>query len=550
VVRQDSNGNIYLGSYGDSTYLFRYDNLHNNFINLSKELTASHNKDFAVNDLAFSGNEIYLATSEGILRYNESPEFINTGTFTRKNIYSIAVGHDGTIWFSNETGLFRYKDGAYFYYDELDGLCSNTGAFRCLAVDKENKVWFGTVRGLNYSAQNIEIHKTDKPIIKEIFLNDRKIPADTSKLEFVKHSYISFEYISLNYPGSTILYQTKLDGFAEEWTNPENETKIIFPNLPVGKYSFEVRAKQHGSYDWSDSTRYSLAVTPLWYETWWALLLYFLLFLSLIALFNKVYNTHLIKQKRNLEKLVNSHTEEIMDKNKQLEFLNQTKDKFFNIIAHDLKSPFSGILGLSEFLMESFDKMDEKQKIRYIEAINSTANNANSLLENLLVWARTQTNSIEFDPVLIPLEDLIKSSIEFSEAICQGKNIKIQYKMEDPIEIFADVNMITTILRNLINNAVKYSHKDENILIESFKKEDHAVVSVSDHGVGMDQGRLKDLFIISETASTPGTGNEKGTGLGLILCKEFIEKHKGKIWVQSEKGAGSTFWFSIPLKKV
>jgi signal transduction histidine kinase/ligand-binding sensor domain-containing protein len=547
VVRQDSYGSIYVGGTGDSTYLFRYNPSRDCFENISRKIGFGHNRAMAINDIAFRENQVLLASSEGLIDFGDNVTLLDKDDAFKSNCRSVAVSRDNFVWFSNDNGLFKYFNGRLFNYDENDGLNSNYGSYRCLGVDRENRVWIGTPAGLNYSGELSAIRLTDKPILTEIQINDRSVPHDTAGLRIRKHSYISIHFISLTMPGNEIVYETRLGGQSVKWSQESKEPSVIFPNLGIGNYTFEVRAKQHGSYDWSEVTKFSFSVLPLWYETWWAFLLYLFSLTGVIILINSVNHNRLIKQKRRLEILVKEHTKEIVDKNDQLQLLNTTKDKFFSIIAHDLKSPFAGILGLSDYLVESFERMDDNQKMTYISAINSTAQNTSTLLENLLVWARTQTNSIEFKPVLISLEDLIKSAIEISDAVYQAKNIKVKYKIPGNISIHADINMLTTVLRNLLSNAVKYSHKNESILIDCIVKEGKLKVSVIDHGVGIDAKRMKDLFTISEKSSTPGTENERGTGLGLILCREFIGKHGGIIGATSVPGAGSTFWFEIPV---
>ena len=162
-------------------------------------------------------------------------------------------------------------------------------------------------------------------------------------------------------------------------------------------------------------------------------------------------------------------------------------------------------------------------------------------------WARSQTNTISFEPELINLTELIKSTAQISKAAIHAKNIELIYRFNSNLKIFADKNMLTTIIRNLLMNAVKYSYNDKSIIIEVIKQHKSVKVSIIDHGVGINSDKLNEIFLISKKISEPGTNNEKGTGLGLILCKEFIEKHNGTIGVESELGKGASFWFTLPL---
>ena len=227
---------------------------------------------------------------------------------------------------------------------------------------------------------------------------------------------------------------------------------------------------------------------------------------------------------------------------------NKTKDKFFSIIAHDLKNPFNALIGFSDLLLKGHKKYDEGKRERMIKSINDTSKNAFKLLENLLTWSRSQSQNIKYLPKKLNLETLFFETVYQNQGMADKKNIQILYSISGNETIFADKSMINTIFRNLISNAIKFTHKHGTITISSakHKSSNYLQISVKDTGVGVPPERLDNLFRLDKNTSTYGTENETGTGLGLILCKEFIEKHGGKIWVESELGKGSSFIFSIP----
>jgi PAS domain S-box-containing protein len=243
---------------------------------------------------------------------------------------------------------------------------------------------------------------------------------------------------------------------------------------------------------------------------------------------------------------------------RKLEESNATKDKFYSIIAHDLKNPFHGIIGFSNLIINNYDKNkydedkydeDKYEKIyNYVRLINETAHQAYVLLENLLNWSRSQTNIIEFKPTKINLEYLIVDILDIISGNSQAKNIKVSYEISENLNILADRNMLSTILQNIVTNAIKFTRESGFIRIVATRIPNNVLISVIDNGVGIEPEKIDKLFKIHERMSTQGTNNEKGTGLGLMLCKEFIEKHGGKIWVESEAGRGSTFKFTIPYK--
>ena len=232
----------------------------------------------------------------------------------------------------------------------------------------------------------------------------------------------------------------------------------------------------------------------------------------------------------------------------QLHELNATKDKFFSIIAHDLKSPFNTIVGFSDLLLEQIRSNEYEEIEKYAEIILQSSYRAMDLLSNLLEWSRAQTGRLQFNPLQTNLYLLIRDAVDLLNETAQQKSITIQIKASKVLLGFADVGMIKSVLRNLLSNAIKFTYNGGVIEIVAEEKQNEIVVFVRDNGIGIRENEISKLFKIDETYSSPGTNSEKGTGLGLILSKGFIEKHAGKIWVESDHGKGSTFYFSIPSK--
>jgi len=234
--------------------------------------------------------------------------------------------------------------------------------------------------------------------------------------------------------------------------------------------------------------------------------------------------------------------------NQELKELYATKDKLFSIIAHDLRSPFNSILGYSELLIENAKSNHDDETVAFSGIINTSANNTLHLLDNLLNWAKSQTGQISFNPEKINLSDVIKEIIEILNPTAKFKNISIKFLQSTDFEIYADNNMLHTILRNLIHNAIKFTDLNGKIEINTRLEKDMIHVTVSDNGVGMDQTTMNKLFGSDTSCTTQGTAKEHGSGLGLLICKEFVEKHGGTIGVESESGNGSIFHFTFPVK--
>ena len=245
------------------------------------------------------------------------------------------------------------------------------------------------------------------------------------------------------------------------------------------------------------------------------------------------------------------HKDEIQTFVEELEKANNTKDKFFSIIAHDLKSPFTAILGFSKLLLKNHKKYSEEEREKLIKFINSSSITTLKLLENLFTWARSQSGKIQFSPKSLNLKTILSDVIDENKGPAERKEIQLLNSVADNKMVFVDKNMIYSVLRNLISNAIKFTQKNGKVIVSSKMQKDKNFIeiSVKDTGVGIPEVLINDLFRIDKNTSTIGTENEKGTGLGLILCKEFIEKHGGKIRVESIMTEGSNFIFTLPMKQ-
>lgn len=262
------------------------------------------------------------------------------------------------------------------------------------------------------------------------------------------------------------------------------------------------------------------------------------------------YSAHEIELKnKELSELNVSLEEKVEQRTKQLSELNATKDKFFSIIAHDLKNPFNALMGFSSLLIDSFDEYNDEEKLDLIQTMSDASENAYKLLENLLEWSRSQTGSIKWNPEEISIDNITQETISVLENAAFNKKISLQAIVPDNTIVYADSNMITTVIRNLVSNSIKYTLNGGEIKIYSSQEEGILEITIEDNGVGIRKEDLDKLFRIDVNFSTNGTNSEPGTGLGLILCREFVVKNGGKIWVESEQGIGSKFKFTLPIAK-
>lgn len=246
----------------------------------------------------------------------------------------------------------------------------------------------------------------------------------------------------------------------------------------------------------------------------------------------------------------------IAAQNKSLIKLNQelneaiaTKDKFFSIIAHDLKDPFHTLLGFSDLILSTFDMRKPEDIKRLVKLIKESSMHGFDLLNNLLEWSRTQTGSIKYDPAIINLSTTVNELLLLLTKTAEKKSLLLTSAIPEDCTVYADEMMIQTVIRNLVSNALKFTEAGGVVRIESRTLEDETEIIVSDTGLGIPAEHLGKLFSISENYSTSGTDMERGTGLGLLLCKEFVEKNGGKIQVKSTPGEGSEFSFTIPNRE-
>ncbi len=251
---------------------------------------------------------------------------------------------------------------------------------------------------------------------------------------------------------------------------------------------------------------------------------------------------------KNAEAQIREQNAEITAKSDELSRLIAARNKLLSIIGHDLKNPLNSIIGFSDLLVREEASLDKDKVKQYIEIIFNSSLSAQQLLDNLLNWARTQTGKMNVEPTVVNLRDLVENVLPLQMGAASAKNVQLINKIDEKVNLFADRNMISTIIRNLASNAIKYSMEGGQVLFSGKAAGDEVIFKITDRGVGMDQETVQHLFKLDKMKSKPGTAGEDGTGLGLIICKEFVEKNDGKIEVTSKPGKGSTFTIYLPSK--
>ncbi len=543
-------------------------------------------------------DKLVFASPFGFLSYhNELDSFLIIEQFNNlidengNGTYYLNQNNHGSICLDGSAIMYKQKDGALTVNNTYSKRLSKIQGGIVYAEPNDNWLIGGANGLLRINQQKkYDYNKSFKSFIRKVsvkgdsvlfygtpykFNTSTGIPiVDFSGAEnippVIDHDYnsLSFEFSCSYYIQSQENeYSFFLEGFDEEWSSWHQDTDKEYTNLPKGTYTFHVKAKNlYGSI--GDEATFKFKVLPPWYRSWWAFSIYIILLIWAIFIIVRLNEKRLRRINANLENTIEKRTSEILNKNIilenqkaelviqnnkihaqtiELKKANDTKEKFFSIIAHDLKNPFNVILGFAQEISESYDIYSDKEKKEMLFLLEKSSKNTYLLLENLLTWAQSQQNSITITKIECRLKKLIDSIIETYNQNASRKNISIANNVSSNIIAFIDKPSLSFAFGNIINNAIKFTETGGKININSKLKSDNIEISVEDTGIGMSHETIKKLFRIDENHSTPGTAQERGTGLGLILSKEFVIKNDGKIIVESVLGKGSKF--VIILKK-
>jgi signal transduction histidine kinase/ligand-binding sensor domain-containing protein len=480
-------------------------------------------------------------------------------------IYSIQIDKSNGLWFATGNGLCRYDSvsNTFHSYSVEDGMQSQEFNLRASFVSRDGEVFFGGMNGFNAFypdslSNNPQIpgmaftaaYKIKKGVKESIDLEKRNrivLPYNENSLT------IEFSALEFTNPARN-RYMYRFEGIDDDWIDIGYRRFVTFSNLSAGEYLLRIKGSNNDGVWNEEGISIRIVIKSPWWYSSVAYILYFLFALFLIYGIFKWREQQYIRDKKLLEEKVKERTfrieeqkTEILKKNSELNELNASKDKFFSIIAHDLRNPFNTIIGLSDILLMNLDNTDKEKIQKSLENIKGSSQQAHELLENLLLWARSHTGTLTFRPEPVNLKMLVEECIDLVSGQAVRKNITIQ--QECPVEIIlpVDVNMFRTIIRNLLTNALKFTPQHGSIWVALSVRDGFCFLKVKDNGIGIAPEKLKTLFNIDTSHKTFGTDKEPGTGLGLILCREFTERHGGKIEVESDPGKGSEFRVVLPV---
>ncbi len=531
---------------------------------------------------------MWIGTNSGLNMFYPA-----TGSFRRfgvgeglanEVIYSVLPDDENRIWLSSNLGIIRFDLETFEVknFDMNDGLQSNEfngGAFH---RGSDGKLYFGGVYGLNIidpdhiepltkvpqvTLTSLEIlgkkvqiagidledqfHQNPHGIIEyegEFYSSENITYMEEIVLDY-SHRHVSAEFSALNsLQTGKLNYSYILENLETEWTRAGKRNYVSYANLKAGSYVLKVVAENVDGYKSDPPLELRIVITPPIWQKWWFILLEFLVAIGLTILIViylvKSRTNRLLKYQNQQISLAN---EALRKSERNLMELNATKDKFFSIISHDLKNPFSSLLSISELMVENFDDTDVDDHRAGFRKINQSVKHLLDLLENLLTWSRSQRGRIKYEPVRFNLSVLIQENINLHKLAAERKGIILEPPGEEGVYAFGDRDMINSVVRNLMTNAVKFTDKNKKVEVRVKSDDQQVEVSVMDEGIGIPHECIGKLFRIDEKYKSVGTAGEKGTGLGLIICREFVEKNGGEISVNSKPGEGSTFSFTLPM---
>jgi signal transduction histidine kinase/ligand-binding sensor domain-containing protein len=574
-IFKDSKGRTWLASFGGGVaYMKNDDMLFRTFKNDPKDpKSISSNNVYCVHE-SLTG-DIYIGTESGLNRFDEITQtfaHLNTSNgLVNDVVYRIENDLLGRLWISTNEGLscFDPTKKTFRNYDQEDGLQANEFNSNASFVDQNGTMYFGGIDGVTIFdplslKDNINPPKiifTNLTICNKKAIIDPPITQAKNVCLNYHNQAFKLEFAALNfYKAHKNQYAYRIKEINQEWQMLGNKNSIEIIHLGFGTFTIEVKASNNDNYWSPDPAQLIISIPPPFWAAKWFIFISIVGFLILLFTLYRLRIRNLEKNKRLLEKEINLRTHELQVANsnlkseikirqqteEELQIANRTKDRFFSIIAHDLKNPIGVLLGLAEMLKTEYDDLDQKEKKEMIDAMFKSAADNYKLLENLLSWARSQQNRLNLNIHEFDLFEVIQENISFLAEQAKTKKIKFKTELSANIIVLADYQTISTVVRNLLSNAIKFTHNGGTIQIGIKKNQDTVTLNITDNGIGIDQENIEKLFRIDEQFKRPGTMNEKGTGLGLILCKEFVEANYGSISVKSEAGKGSTFSITLP----
>jgi ligand-binding sensor domain-containing protein/signal transduction histidine kinase len=583
-VRQDSKGNWWVATLNGLHFFDAKTKQQTLYLNTEQDKNSLSNNG-ALCLLEDSKQRMWVGTREGLnlmTAQGKFKKFTVADGLPSNEINSIIEDEHGHLWIGTNQGLslFDLEKNEFKNYTESDGLVSKQCKVNAITKSAEGEIFVGTTNGVNHFFHD---DVKDNPYLPPVIITDFKIFNQSVKVGMPdsplskainhtpsitlthEHSVFSFDFVALNFTQSEKnQYAYRLEPFEKQWNKVGSQRNATYTNLDAGTYVFHVQASNNDGLWNEEGAKITIIVLPPWWATWWFRVLVIGSIVGGTFAFYKFRVAFLKKQNRKLEKTVHERTlalenanEELIQQKEELEqsnefiklqsdkllAINNQKDKLFSIISHDLRSPMAALKNVIDIL--DFDSLD-KTELETIKAeLTKHFTKTDFTLQSLLQWAKTQMQGENSKPVLTRLRKITSEIIDFLDNIASQKQIELRNEISEGVEVLVDRNHLQTILRNLISNALKFTNRKGSIVVYSLSKNNFIETAVQDTGIGMTELAKSKLFSNIYYTST-GTEGEAGSGFGLTIVKDLVEKNGGKIWVESEIGKGSTFYFTLP----
>lgn len=591
---QDSKDNLWVGTAGggvtrfDGKNVVHFNKKHGFFSDTINDIIEDSR---GIIWLASGGNGVIRFDGETFIRYSEE------SGLTNNLVVSLIQDKKGSIWIGTRFGLHEIKKRVLESIDTLNRtiIINSYGAeqgfvgMECrkeaLLESSDGTIWIGTEDRLTAYHGGSALERNIKPSLKvtkvllfnedvnwgaihenpdsSIFLNNG-IKIRNVELSGVtdwyslpenlklnnKSNFISFHYIATTHSQiKSVRYQYMLEGVDKKWSSPTDRTDVSYGHLKHGKYKFKVKSIS-GDGTESNECSFSFRIKPAWWQTIWVHIILLGAFLYFILRLIKKRTEHIKSEKERLRHKLEEKSSDLERSYRSLDILNKEKDKLLSIIAHDLRGPISNFIGLTRMMTEDAPKMGKDQIKEYSEKMNSSATKINNLLENLLQWSRIQQGNLLFNPERININDAIKRELDVLDQQIKDKDINLFNKVPVKLEIEADLRMLSTVIRNLVSNAIKFTPRGGDVYIKADTKSKESVsIIIEDNGIGMSSELLQNLFSLKIETGRNGTEGEPSTGLGLLICNDFVKRHSGDIQIVSEIKKGSRITVTLPRKQ-
>ncbi len=515
--------------------------------------------------------QLWFMTNNGLSLF-EGPGFQSaderSGLFAN-TLFQLLQDHAGSFWFTSNRGIFKVSPKAlqklmqeriplaladFKHFSKSDGLRSTEITPSSLGtVGPDGRLWFTTLQGVS-AIDPIRLPLNLRPPlnkIEKLIVDKKEYPTGQSLVIPAGTRYYEFHYTGINYrsPAAT-RFRYQLENFEDVWHDADKRRVAYYTNIPPGKYSFKVKAANEDGI-WSESA----AILPFtqeayFYEYGWFKVLSALLLISCIVLLYVFRVRKLKVQNAVLNSLVDKRTasirgqrDAIENQKEELKRLNELKDRLLSILSHDLRGPLTSTMGILSLFHQR--QISESELRQFSGDLSQYVGQQVNMLDNLLNWARSQMDGFNVKPVPLNLYQVVEEVFMLYRQDAESKKIRLLNQVETNRYVLADKNLLQLVLRNLLFNALKFTYDNGNVCVNAAFQEGLCQVEIVDNGMGMNREQLAEVFRGGNLSSRQGTGNEKGNGLGLAICKEFVEKWGGKIWAESYEGKGSRFKFTI-----